>query len=148
MSKPKQTDTPRITIRVGDDAPEPDTTLIDLLRSGEKGTLADRLGARVRAFLVHQHNIADKRRGAVDGKITITFDTSTGPDGDMQYAVDVTTKEARMPVGTSTAFTDDDGDLLSRPASRDKDEPLTDYINRKAGSETKAEPVVGKASNL
>lgn len=146
----------RIIVKA-DDLPDPNGTLISMLadgerpKAGEPGTLADRLGGEMQEFLAYQTRVADKRRSAVKGTVTLKIDVSTGPDGSHIYQVSSTEKRAKMPAGISTVFTDEDGDLIGRPMS---DGPLTDEMKRREvatksnGNESKAEPMVGKPSNL
>jgi hypothetical protein len=143
---------PRIIITTGDEPPEPNTTLLALLRDGEKfkpgdprGTLADRLGAVVQRFLADQKRAADYRRTAVKGKIVFTLNFVTGPDGSQTYTCEEKITAAKIPARTSMTFTDDDGEVTGRPV-----EPLTEemYRREKAADKTSAEPKVGAASKL
>lgn len=155
MSKKRNSeDGPRINIVVGDEPPEPNPTLLAILRDGEKakpgdprGTLADRLGAEVQDYMREQARVARHRRTAVKGTVTLTIATVSGPDGSFTYAVDCKTKTAKIPPGVSMTFIDDDGELTGRPA-----EPLTElaYQRQRAAENkpTPAEPKVGPGSNL
>lgn len=147
--------TPRITIVTGDEPPEPNATLLALLRDGERpkpgepGTLANRLGAEFQAFLAGQSRVARHRRAAVKGSVTLKIDFTSGPDGSHQYAVSSTAKPAKIPAGSSLTFADEDGELTGKPV-----EPLTEEMYRrerespKAGKTETAGPKVGTASNL
>lgn len=145
-------DVPRITINVGDLAPEPNPTLLALLRDGEKikpsdarGTLADRLGAETQAFLAYQTKVANYRRCAVKGTITIAVAVTSGPDGSHTYSVESKDKRAKIPAGVSMTYAGADGELTGRPV-----EPLTQemYKREAAKSNGGASPKVGGASNL
>lgn len=154
MGKKSRDDVPRIVIATADEPPEPNSTLLALLRDGEKlkpgdprGTLADRLGAEVQGFMVEQGRVARYRRAAVKGSVTITINAVSGPDGSFQYSVDCKAKTAKIPAGTSMTFADEDGELTGRPV-----EPLTELAyqrERERESKTNnADPKVGSASNL
>ncbi len=153
MGKKHDDDTPRrITIAMGDEPPEANSTLYALLRTGEKskpgdanGTLLDRLGAEVQEYLATQTRVAKHRRTAVAGSITITIKTADGPDGSHGYAVECKTKPARIPAGVSMTFADEDGELTGRPG-----EPLTDrmYERERANKTNPTEPKVGGGSSL
>lgn len=142
-----------IIIKTGDEAPEPNSTFLALLRDGEKvkpgdprGTLADRLGGEVQGFMAEQMRVAKHRRTAVKGSVTLTISTVTGADGLFTYSVDSKVKTAKVPPGTTMTFVDDDGELTSRPV-----EPLTEkmYERERAAKDTNpAEPKVGGASPL
>lgn len=144
-----------IIINVGDESPDPNNTLLALLRDGEKvkpgdprGTLSDRLGAEAQAFIAEQIRVAKYRRAPVKGSITLTLAFVTGPDGSQSYTCESKIKTAKIPAGTSMAFADDDGELTGRPV-----EPLTEEMYRrerekKPAPKTNAEPKVGNASNL
>lgn len=150
MSKPKGDAAPRITIHIPDAPPEPNTTLLDMLRDGERpkpgepGTLANRLGREVQDFLAHQHRVAGHRRTAVKGKLVLDVAVTTGPDGSHQYSVSVKKTEAKIPAATSMTFTDEDGELLSRPA-----EPLTEEMYRREKQKAATpDPKAGASSKL
>ncbi len=140
-----------ITITTGDEPPEPNTTLIALLRDGEKlkpgdprGTLADRLGAEAQTFMASQTRVAKHRRAAVKGSLTLRIDFVSGPDGSHGYAVSTTTKAAKIPPGVSLTFADEDGEMTGRPV-----EPLTEEMYRREAKNTNAtEPKVGAASKM
>lgn len=144
---------PRIIISTGDEPPEPNSTLLALLRDGEKmkpgdprGTLADRLGAETQEFIEHQIKVAKHRRCAVKGKFIITAAVVVGPDGSVQYSMEFKDTRAKIPAATSMTFADEDGELTGRPV-----EPLTEEMyrrEREADKSSKAEPKVGAASNL
>lgn len=150
MGKTKE---PRIVIAIGDEPPEPNNTLLALLRDGEKvkpgdprGTLSDRLGGEVQEFLSTQTRVAKHRRTAVKGTITLTISVTSGPDGSHAYSVESKTKAAKIPPGSSMTFADDDGELTGRPV-----EPLTDLAYQReaeARAKSSADPKVGAASNL
>lgn len=148
MGKSKE---PRIVIAVGDEPPEPNGTLIAMLRDGEKvkpgdprGTLADRLGGEAQEFLATQTRVAKHRRTAVKGTITLTIAVTSGPDGSHAYAVECKAKTAKIPPGSSMTFADDDGELTGRPV-----EPLTELAyQRERETRGSADPKVGAASNL
>lgn len=153
MAKKSGDGIPKITITTGDEAPEPNSTLLALLRDGEKmrpgdprGTLADRLGAETQAFMAEQMRVAKYRRAAVKGKITLSIAFVTGPDGSQTYAVECKTTTAKIPPGTSMVFADDDGELTGRPV-----EPLTEAMyarEREAKATAKTEPKVGTTSEV
>lgn len=151
MGKKHDQDAARpITITTGDEPPEPNPTLIALLRNGEKvkpgdvsGTLADRIGAEVQAFMATQIRVAKHTRRAVKGAVTIVLTFATGPDGSQMYACDTKIKAAKIPPGMSMTFADDDGELTGRPV-----EPLTEEMYRREKATTTAEPKVGAASKL
>lgn len=145
---------PKITIKVADEPPDPNTTFLAMLRQGEKfkpgdatGTLADRLGAVFQEFMAGQMKAAEYKRSAVKGKVVLTFDFTTGPDGSQTYTCDEKVTAAKLPKRASMAFTDDDGELTGRPA-----EPLIDEMHRREREEQKtkaaADPKVGAASKL
>ncbi len=142
---------PRIVITTGDEPPEPNFTLLSLLRDGEKmkpgdsrGTLADRLGAEVQSFMIEQTRVAKFRRTAVKGSITISISAVSGPDGSFSYAVDAKTKTAKIPPGVSMTFADDDGELTGRPV-----EPLTELAyQRERAEKTDTGPKVGTESKM
>ncbi len=152
MSKKKNDGGPSFTIRVADEPPEVNTTLLALLRDGEKmrpgdvrGQLSDRLGAELQGFMSEQTRVAKHRRAAVRGTVTLAIAFVSGPDGSHSYAVDSKVKAAKIPPGTSMTFADDDGELTGRPV-----EPLTAEMYRREDAEQKnaAEPKVGAASKL
>ncbi|HET9951428.1 MAG TPA: hypothetical protein VFS09_06495 [Candidatus Eisenbacteria bacterium] len=145
---------PKIMIKVADEPPDPNTTFSALLRDGEKfkpgdarGTLMDRLGAVFQEFMRGQMAAAEYKRSAVKGKVVLTFDFTTGPDGSQTYTCDEKITAAKLPKRASMTFTDEDGEMTGRPA-----EPLTDEMYRReraAKNDTKAtEPKVGAPSNL
>lgn len=142
---------PKITITTGEEPPERNTTLLALLRDGERpkpgepGTLADRLGGEVQAFQAEQVRVAKHRRTTVKGKIVLTLTTVTGPDGSQQYGVEMKTTVAKIPAGMSMVFVDEDGELTGRPV-----EPLTEamYERERAAKTNAAEPRVGAESKL
>lgn len=146
----------RITIVAGDEPPDPNSTFSALLRDGEKfkpgdvrGTLMDRLGAVFQEFMGKQMRAAEYRRSPVKGKITLTFNFTTGPDGSQTYTCEEKITTAKIPARTSMAFTDDDGEMTGRPV-----EPLTDEMYRRERDSVKSDksetagPRVGAASNL
>jgi len=150
----------KIVINVGDEAPEPNGTLLALLRDGEKrrpgdprGELADRLGAEVQTFMASQTGVARHRRAAVKGSITLKIDFVSGPDGSHTYTVNSAIKTAKVPPSSSMTFADDDGEITGRPV-----EPLTEEMYRREREEQaekatkktngKADPKVGTASSL
>lgn len=123
-----------IKINIDDNVPEPNNTLLALLRDGERpkpgepGTLGDRLGAFVQAFLAHQTKVAGARRTPVKGVVTMKVEFVSGPDGSHSFSVTETEKRAKLPAGMSMVFTDEEGDLTSRPRT---EEPITEYITKK-----------------
>lgn len=139
---------PRIVISTGDEPPEPNATLLALLRDGEKvrpgdprGTLADRLGGETQSFMAHQAKVARHRRTAVKGSLTLVVQMVTGPDGSTAYGVEVKRKEAKIPVGSSMTFVDEDGELTGRPV-----EPLTEEMyRRERATDQKTTPEAPKA---
>lgn len=147
MSKEPRT----IKITMADEPPEPNNTLLALLRDGEKfkpgdhrGTLADRLGAVFQDFMSRQMQAADYRRSAVKGEISITFKFTTGPDGSQSYTCEEKVKGAKLPARTSMTFSDEDGELTGRPV-----EPLIEEMHRREGEKNNGKaPAVGKASGL
>lgn len=144
-----------IRIALADEPPEQNSTLLALLRDGEKikpgdvrGTLADRLGAEVQTFMAGQTKVAKHRRTAVKGSITLKLEFVSGPDGSHAYAATTTVKAAKVPPGTSMTFADEEGELTGRPV-----EPLTELMHqREAASRpapaNPAEPKVGAPSAL
>ncbi len=144
---------PKAIVIGGEDIPEPNSTLLALLRDGERpkpgepGTLADRLGHEAQAFLAGQMRAAEYRRTAVKGKFVITLDIVTGPDGSQSYTCETKTTKAKIPAKSSMTFTDGDGELTGRPA-----EPLTELAyereRKKSTEKSGAGPKVGGASNL
>ncbi len=154
MSKKRRDDDdqPRIIIHAGNEAPEENTALYALLRDGEKlkpgdprGTLLDRLGHEVQRFMAEQTRVANHRRAAVKGSITLSISFVSGPDGSHGYAVDSKIKAAKIPPGTSMTFADDDGEITGRPV-----EPLTEemYRRERAEKSTTPDPKVGAGSKL
>lgn len=157
MSKPKRDDDGlrKITISTGDEAPEPNGTLLALLRDGESprpgepGTLADRLGAEVQAFFAGQLKVARHLRRGVKGTVSLTITVATGPDGSQMYGVESKTKGTKIPAGVSMKFTGDDGELTNQPVS-----PLEQEMYRREKAAqgvdkgASAEPMAGKPSNL
>lgn len=142
---------PRIVIAIGDEPPEPNNQFLALLRDGEKhkpgdarGTLADRLGGELRDFLATQTRAAQHGRSAVKGTFTVTLSFTSGADGSHPYTCETKIKTAKIPPKPSMIFTDEDGEMIGRPA-----EPLTDLAyKREAESKASADPKVGAASNL
>jgi hypothetical protein len=122
----------KIVISVGDEPQAPNTTLLALLRDGERprpgdpGTLADRLGSECQAFMAGQSKVARHRRTAVRGSITLKIDFVSGPDGSHTYAVTTTAKAAKIPPASSMTFADEEGELTGRPV-----EPLTAEMYRR-----------------
>lgn len=152
MATKNKDDTARIVIIGGDQPPETNTTLLALLRDGEKvkpgdprGTLADRLGAELQGYIAEQMRVAKHRRTPVKGKVVLTISTVSGPDGSLGYAVDTKITTAKIPPGASMTFTDEDGELTGRPV-----EPLTEkmYERERAQQGAKAEPMAGASSKL
>lgn len=150
---PKKTDDapPRaIKITLTDEAPEENTTLLALLRDavGGQGTLSNRLGRVFQDFMARQVAAAVAKRGAVKGKVTLVFTFATGPDGSHGLTCEVDATPAKVPARPTVVFTDEDGDLLSRPA-----EPLTEEMYRRAKvaapeAKNPAEPKAGAASKV
>lgn len=145
---------PKFMIKVADEPPEPNSTFTALLREGEKfkpgdprGTLADRLGAVFQDFMSGQMRAAEYKRSAVKGKIVLTFDFTTGPDGSQTYTCDEKITAAKLPKRASMTFTDEDGEMTGRPH-----EPLTEVMYQREREQDKAkaaaEPKVGAASKL
>lgn len=142
-----------IIITTGDEPPDPNNTLLALLRDGERpkpgepGTLADRLGHVVQEFMAEQLRAAEYRRTPVKGKLVLSFSFITGPDGSQTYVCEEKVTKAKIPARSSMTFTDGDGELTGRPV-----EPLTEEMYRrereKKPAKTNAEPKVGNASNL
>lgn len=147
--RPEEGYVPKITITTGEEPPECNTTLLALLRDGERpkpgepGTLADRLGAEVQAFMAEQMRVARFRRSAVKGKIALAISFVTGPDGSQTYAVECKTTTAKIPPGTSMVFADEDGELTGRPV-----EPLTELAYERERKINAAEPRAGAESKL
>jgi len=144
---------PKAVIIGGEDIPEPNSTLLALLRDGERpkpgepGTLSDRLGAVAQAFMAEQMRAAEYRRTPVKGKLVLTFSFVTGPDGSQSYTCEEKVTKAKIPAKSSMTFTDGDGELTGRPA-----EPLTELAyereRKKSTEKSGAGPKVGGASNL
>jgi hypothetical protein len=139
-------------IKIDDGAVEPNSTLLALLWDGEKlkpgdarGTLADRLGAVFQRFMAAEMQAADYRRSAVKGKVVLTFNFTTGPDGSQTYTCEEKVTGAKIPPRSSMTFTDIDGELTSKPV-----EPLIDEMRRREQDEKNSgkAPAVGKASGL
>ncbi len=145
MGKPKRENEIRIMVNPADELPEPNSTLLALLRDGEKpkpgepGTLADRLGGVVQDFLRKQVATANHNRAPVKGTITLKLNFVTGPDGSHAYTCKEAVKLAEIVPRPSVVFADEEGELLSRPA-----EPLTElaYKRQKDADETKPAPTV------
>lgn len=108
-----------------EDAIEPNDTLLKFLRMGERGVLADVLGGEFQKALASLVSTAEAKGSAVKGKFTVTLDIATGPEGDHRITTEVNAKLPKKPRRESVLFTDKDGDVVSGPATRQQDLPLT-----------------------
>lgn len=113
-----------------------DETLLALLRKLEDGRFANKAGAQLRALLVELRATADRKGGSVTGEFTLKIKIPMSGKGNALPRAECSTKAPKMAPEETVVFIDEDGDLISRPASKQMEIPavraVVDIEQRKA----------------